>query len=353
MSRTGKRRDVRVGCLSVVGIFVLLVIVGVIVGPTKTKHRHSSPTAASSPRISVATRRRSYKTELVGHSHRSHSFHSTRAATAFWRQQVAAKFQGPVAEGDGRGCAQATRTRWVCTAYVKNLSHDIDVYGTVTISDGIPSATSQLNRGSQITVWFEETDGGCNTDSCAGTRISAPTLSSTPTVAYQGTAIGAQHGPATDQSSCGSNSYTVGPDTSCEFGGAVSSIVGKAYTATGHYPASVTAHSTVTGRTYTLRCTGDWSVELVCAVGTSEVTVAISKPLATPPARATTTVETTGGAGATTTTAGASCTPLTDSGNCYEPGEFCRDSDHGVTGIDANGEAITCEDNDGWRWEPS
>ncbi len=49
----------------------------------------------------------------------------------------------------------------------------------------------------------------------------------------------------------------------------------------------------------------------------------------------------------------ASCHPLSDEGTCYEPGEFCRDSDHGVTGLAGDGETITCEDNDGWRWEPS
>jgi len=49
----------------------------------------------------------------------------------------------------------------------------------------------------------------------------------------------------------------------------------------------------------------------------------------------------------------AGCHPLSDEGTCYEPGEFCRDSDHGVTGVAGDGETITCEDNDGWRWEPS
>jgi hypothetical protein len=48
----------------------------------------------------------------------------------------------------------------------------------------------------------------------------------------------------------------------------------------------------------------------------------------------------------------AGCTPTTDAGNCYEPGEFCRDDDHGVTGTAGDGKAIRCEDNDGWRWEP-
>jgi hypothetical protein len=49
----------------------------------------------------------------------------------------------------------------------------------------------------------------------------------------------------------------------------------------------------------------------------------------------------------------ASCYPLSDEGTCYEPGEFCRDSDHGTSGVAGDGEAITCEDNDGWRWEPT
>lgn len=49
----------------------------------------------------------------------------------------------------------------------------------------------------------------------------------------------------------------------------------------------------------------------------------------------------------------AGCHPLSDEGTCYEPGEFCRDSDHGVTGVAGDGETITCEDNNGWRWEPT
>jgi hypothetical protein len=47
-----------------------------------------------------------------------------------------------------------------------------------------------------------------------------------------------------------------------------------------------------------------------------------------------------------------SCYPLTNGGNCYEPGEFCRKSDHGATGIAGNGERIVCSYNNGWRWEP-
>lgn len=48
-----------------------------------------------------------------------------------------------------------------------------------------------------------------------------------------------------------------------------------------------------------------------------------------------------------------SCYPLSNEGTCYEPGEYCRDDDHGVTGVAGDGETITCEDNDGWRWEPT
>ncbi|HWD09223.1 MAG TPA: hypothetical protein VHA57_09025 [Actinomycetota bacterium] len=46
------------------------------------------------------------------------------------------------------------------------------------------------------------------------------------------------------------------------------------------------------------------------------------------------------------------CTPLSDSGTCYEPGEYCRTSDHGEQGVAGDGKTIVCEDNNGWRWEP-
>jgi hypothetical protein len=49
------------------------------------------------------------------------------------------------------------------------------------------------------------------------------------------------------------------------------------------------------------------------------------------------------------------CYPKTSSGNCYSAGEFCRDSDHGVTGVAENGEAIKCEGSGSatWHWEPA
>jgi hypothetical protein len=49
----------------------------------------------------------------------------------------------------------------------------------------------------------------------------------------------------------------------------------------------------------------------------------------------------------------AGCYPMSDEGTCYEPGEYCREDDHGTSGVAGDGKAITCEDNDGWRWEPA
>jgi hypothetical protein len=48
-----------------------------------------------------------------------------------------------------------------------------------------------------------------------------------------------------------------------------------------------------------------------------------------------------------------SCQPKTNGGNCYEPGEICRKSDHGASGVAGDGENIVCQNNNGWRWEPS
>jgi hypothetical protein len=67
---------------------------------------------------------------------------------------------------------------------------------------------------------------------------------------------------------------------------------------------------------------------------------------APPPPPATTTP-----AAAPTTPSG--CYPLTNGGNCYEPGEYCRKSDHGASGVAGDGERIVCADNNGWRWEPA
>jgi hypothetical protein len=77
---------------------------------------------------------------------------------------------------------------------------------------------------------------------------------------------------------------------------------------------------------------------------TSAPATTASPPAATAPAPATS------APAAATTPAG--CYPTSDEGTCYEPGEYCRDDDHGVSGVAGDGESIVCEDNDGWRWEP-
>jgi hypothetical protein len=106
---------------------------------------------------------------------------------------------------------------------------------------------------------------------------------------------------------------------------------------------------------------------MASSVGSAAAIVASAQPTTTQTARTQTAVAPTQAAAppapAKTTpvavpappvaTARASCSPLTNGGNCYEPGEFCRNSDHGASGVAGDGKAITCEDNDGWRWEPS
>lgn len=48
----------------------------------------------------------------------------------------------------------------------------------------------------------------------------------------------------------------------------------------------------------------------------------------------------------------AACYPKSDAGNCYEPGEFCRKSDLGTSGIAGDGARITCTLSGGRaRWE--
>ena len=52
-------------------------------------------------------------------------------------------------------------------------------------------------------------------------------------------------------------------------------------------------------------------------------------------------------------TANAVCRPLSNAGNCYRPGQTCRKTDHGASGIDQDGEPITCQEANNWRWTRS
>ena len=46
-----------------------------------------------------------------------------------------------------------------------------------------------------------------------------------------------------------------------------------------------------------------------------------------------------------------SCYPLTNGKKCYEPGQYCRNADHGASGVAGNGQKIVCKNKNGWRWE--
>ena len=124
---------------------------------TSTTTRRATSTASATPRAPTRARI------------------ATPEATSFWRQQVAGQYQGTVPTDDGRGCAEASTDRWVCTAYVRNGSNqDIDVYGTVTVQGDSLTANARRvpsGNGGVIADWFTKTGGGCQTASCAGTRF--------------------------------------------------------------------------------------------------------------------------------------------------------------------------------------
>jgi hypothetical protein len=50
---------------------------------------------------------------------------------------------------------------------------------------------------------------------------------------------------------------------------------------------------------------------------------------------------------------GAPVLPDAISGGCYEPGEYCPAADYRTSGVAGDGRALTCQDNNGWRWEPT
>ncbi len=57
-----------------------------------------------------------------------------------------------------------------------------------------------------------------------------------------------------------------------------------------------------------------------------------------------------GGSGSASGSDG-TCSLTSSAGNCYRAGEFCPDRDLGLSTTDANGNAITCEDDNGYhRW---
>ena len=103
----------------------------------------------------------------------------------------------------------------------------------------------------------------------------------------------------------------------------------------------------LTATMFLASCSGSSVTPVASSSPPSQVPSAPTTPAAVAPA------PTTPAAVAPAPTTPAGCYPKSDEGTCYEPGEYCRDVDHGTSGVAGDGEAITCEDNDGWRWEPA
>jgi hypothetical protein len=106
-------------------------------------------------------------------------------------------------------------------------------------------------------------------------------------------------------------------------------------------------HQTVT------TCTSRSRKVTIRGVAQKSTTSAPSPTTTTGTTTAWTTTTTSTSTETTSTPAPSACYPLSNSGGCYEPGEFCRASDHGMSGVAGDGEAIICEYNNGWRWEPN
>ena len=113
----------------------------------------------------------------------------------------------------------------------------------------------------------------------------------------------------------------------------------------------------LTATMFLASCSGSSVTPVASSSPPSQVPSAPTTPAAVAPAPTTPApvapAPTTPAAVAPAPTTPAGCYPKSDEGTCYEPGEYCRDVDHGTSGVAGDGEAITCEDNDGWRWEPA
>ena len=113
----------------------------------------------------------------------------------------------------------------------------------------------------------------------------------------------------------------------------------------------------LTATMFLASCSGSSVTPVASSSPPSQVPSAPTTPTAVAPAPTTPAAvapaPTTPAAVAPAPTTPAGCYPKSDEGTCYEPGEYCRDADHGTSGVAGDGEAITCEDNNGWRWEPA
>jgi hypothetical protein len=159
----------------------------------------------------------------------------------------------------------------------------------------VPALVVVLLTGCGSTTTVTQTATVTQNMASAQNTGSAQNTNRTHTVPYSGEAPNANVGPATDQTACPANQVTVGPDTSCPFATNVARVVSAGDHATGHFPASVTAFSPVTGKTYHLRCSiSRYGSELVCATlppATGVVVIPANGPIATAPPPPTSTTE--------------------------------------------------------------
>ena len=141
--------------------------------------------------------------------------------------------------------------------------------------------------GSTTTITQTATVTASTTAPTSQTTTAARSATATQPAAYSGVAPNANYGPATDQSACPGTQVTVGPDTSCPFAADVAKVVSAGDHATGHLPASVTAFSPVTDKSYRLRCSiRGYGSELVCGTlppATGTVVIPTTGPIATTP----------------------------------------------------------------------
>jgi hypothetical protein len=163
----------------------------------------------------------------------------------------------------------------VIGAIIGAASHKSDSSAVTTDAGSPPAATTSTPSAGALVSH--------------GQRPGRPgAAASAPVARYSGVAPNASYGPATDQSACPATHVTVGPATSCEFAHNVDAVAGTAHRATGHYPASLTASSPVTGKTYRLRCSiSGYGSELVCGTlppATGIVVIPFGAPAASPAA---------------------------------------------------------------------
>ncbi|WP_282702265.1 hypothetical protein [Streptomyces sp. CC219B] len=84
--------------------------------------------------------------------------------------------------------------------------------------------------------------------------------------------------------------------------------------------------------------------------------VTVTKTAKPKPAPTVTVTKTAQAAAGSSTSSGSSdstgtCSIRSNSGNCYQAGQFCRNSDHGATTTTASGARITCTySSNAWRW---